>query len=81
MGGVNVHDRLCSMFSLCKHHKFKKYYVKLLLFIIDIGQTNAWVYYKLRNKDTCNKEGAHADFFQVIAESMVNSNTNWQEYE
>jgi hypothetical protein len=68
MGGVKVHDRLCSMFSLCK-------------FIIDIGQTNAWVYYKLCNKDTCNKEGAHADFFQVIAESMVNSNTNWQEYE
>jgi hypothetical protein len=81
MGGVDRHDRLRSTFSLCKRHKFKKYYVKLLLFIIDIGMMNAWVYYKMCHEDTCNKEGARADFFQTIAECMVNSETNWQEYE
>jgi hypothetical protein len=81
MGGINHHDRLCSTCFLCKRHKFKKYYVKLLLFLVDIRSTNAWVYYKLCNEDTCKKEGARADFFQVIAECMVNLHTNWQEYD
>jgi hypothetical protein len=81
MGGVDRHDRLRSTFSLCKRHKFKKYYVKLLLFIMDIGLTNAWVYYKMCHEDTCSKERARADFFQTIAECMVNTETNWQEYE
>jgi hypothetical protein len=81
MGGVDHHDRLRSTFSLCKRLLFKKYYVKLLLFLVDIGLTNAWVYCKLCNEDKCKKEGAHADFFQVIAECMVNLNTNWQEYD
>jgi hypothetical protein len=81
IGGVDCHDRLRSTFSLCKHHKFKKYHVKLLLLIVDIGLTNVWVYYKMCHEETCSKEGAQADFFQAIAESMVNAQTNWQEYE
>jgi hypothetical protein len=79
MGGVDHLDRLRLTFSLCKQHKFKKYYIKLLLFLLDIGLTNSWVYYKLCNKEICNREGAHA-YFQALAESMVNSNKNWQEY-
>jgi hypothetical protein len=71
LGGVDCLERLHSTFSLRKRHKFKKYYVKLLLFLVE---------HKLCNKDTCDKEGAHTDFFQAIAESMVNSQTNWNEY-
>jgi len=52
-----------------------------LLFIFDIGLSNAWVYYKMCHEETCSKEGARVDFFQSIAECMVNSNTNWTEYE
>jgi len=33
------------------------------------------------HEETCSKEGARVDFFQSIAECMVNSNTNWNEYE
>jgi hypothetical protein len=80
MGGVDHHDRLRSTFSLCKRLKFKKYYVKLLLFLLDVGLTNSWVYYKLCNEEMCNKEGAHADFFQALAEAMVNTQTNWNKY-
>jgi hypothetical protein len=40
IGGVDRHDRLCSSFSLCKAHHFKKYYMKLMLFLVDIGLTN-----------------------------------------
>ncbi len=78
MGGVDRHDRLRSTFSLCKKHKFKKYYVKLLLFIMDIGLTNSWIYYKMCNEQVCNKDGSRADFFQAIAEIMVNGETNWK---
>jgi len=81
MGGVDCHDRLRSTFSLCKRHGFKKYYVKLLLFLVDIGLTNAWVYYQLCNEELCNKDGARADFFEQLAESMVNGKTNWQKYD
>jgi hypothetical protein len=81
MGGVDRHDRLRSTFSLCKHLKFKKYYVKLLLFLLDVGLTNAWVYYKLCNEELCNKEVARADFFQALAEGMGNTKTNCNDFQ
>jgi len=81
MGGVDCHDRLRSTFSLCKRHGFKKYYVKLLLFLVDIGLTNAWVYYQLCNEGLCKKDGARAEFFEQLAESMVNGKTNWRKYD
>jgi hypothetical protein len=77
MGGVDRHDRLRSSFSLCKVHKFRKYYVKLFLFLLDVGLTNAWIYYKLSNPESTNKYGSRADFFQSVAEAMVNVNANW----
>ncbi len=80
MGGVDRHDRLRSTFSLSKKHHFKKYYIKLMLFLLDIGLTNAWIYYKKCNEEECNKEGSRAAFFQSVAEAMVNSNTKWNAY-
>jgi hypothetical protein len=41
MGGVDKHDKLRSTFALGKHHKFKKYYIKLMLFLMDIAMTNS----------------------------------------
>jgi hypothetical protein len=81
MGGVDCHDRLCSTFSLCKCHGFKKYYVKLFLFLVGIALTNAWVYYKMSNEESCRKEGAQVRFFEELVEHMVNGKTNRQEYE
>jgi hypothetical protein len=77
MGGVDRHDHLRSSFSLCKAHHFRKYYVKLFLFILDVGITNAWIYYKMCNGDNNKKYGTRADFFQSIAESMVSRTMNW----
>jgi hypothetical protein len=34
MGGVDKHDKLWTTFALGKSHKFKKFYVKLLLFFM-----------------------------------------------
>jgi hypothetical protein len=63
MGGVDRHDRLRSSFSLGKAHKFKKYYIKLLLFVMDVAFTNSWVYYSLANPEDAKKDGARANFF------------------
>jgi hypothetical protein len=48
---------------------------------VDIGLTNAWVYYQLCNEELCKKDGARADFFEQLAESMVNGKTNWHKYD
>jgi hypothetical protein len=80
MGGVDCHEWLHSSFSLCKAHHFKKYYVKLMLFLLDIGLTNAWIFYKKCNEKLCSKEGSRANFFQAVAEEMVNVNAKWNVY-
>ncbi len=64
-------------FSLGKKLRFKKYYVKLFLFLCNIGFTNAWIYKKMCNPDATKKYGSRADSFESIVEAMVNPNTNW----
>jgi hypothetical protein len=77
MGGVDKHDKLRSTFSLGKHHKFKKYYVKLMLFLVDVAMTNSWIYYKLINPDKCKKSEARADYFLSIAQHLVRPGYDW----
>jgi hypothetical protein len=77
MGGVDHHDRLRSAFSLGKQHSLRKYYIKLFLFLCEIGYTNAWIYYKLCNPWKAEKYGSRADFFGALAEEMVNPTTNY----
>ena len=77
MGGVDKHDKLRSTFALGKHHKFKKYYVKLMLFLMDIAMTNSWIYYKLENPDKCKKSESRADYFLSVAEHLVRPGFDW----
>ena len=77
MGGVDRHDKLRSTFSLGKHHKFKKYYVKLMLFIMDIALMNSWIYYKLTKPTKCKESEARADFFLSMAEHLVCPGYDW----
>jgi Transposase IS4 len=77
MGGVDKHDKLRSTFALGKHHKFKKYYVKLMLFLFDIALTNSWIYYKLKNKEKTKKAEARADFFLSLATELVKPDVDW----
>jgi hypothetical protein len=79
MGGVDIHDRLHSTFSICKKHKFKKYYVKLFLFLLDVGITNAWIYYKLSRPEMKDRGTSRAEFYQLLAESLVNPSINWND--
>jgi len=79
MGGVDEHDKLRSAFSLGKRHKLKKYYVKLLLFLVDVSLTNSWLYYKLVNEEKLKKNGeSRADFFLSVAQAMGCPTTDWE---
>ena len=78
MGGVDQHNHLCSSFSLGKVHEFQKYYVKLLLFVMDVALTNAWVYYSLANPEKAQRDGARADFFVTLGAQIVKQNIDWE---
>jgi hypothetical protein len=77
MGGVDKHDRLRNSFALGKRHKYKKYYVKLMLFLIDIALTNAWIYYKMAHTEEADMDESRADFFVNIASEMVRQDIDW----
>jgi hypothetical protein len=53
MGGVDKHVKLQSTFLPGKHHKFKKYCIKLMLFLIGMAIKNSWIYYKIVNAKKC----------------------------
>jgi len=68
MSGVGRHDRLQSTFSLGEAHRFKKYYIKLLLLIIDVAWTNTWIYYSMVNPEEASKKKLRADFLSMAPE-------------
>jgi hypothetical protein len=60
-------------------HKFKKYYVKLLIVVFNVALTNAWIYYSLVNPEAAKKSTARADFFHQMATQMVRQDVDWVE--
>jgi len=52
--------------------------VKLLLFLIDIAFTNAWIYYRLANPNKSDKDDARADFFLEIATQLVRQEIDFE---
>ena len=78
MHAVDRHDQLRDTFSLSKRHGFKKYYIKIAMGLIDMAVVNAWLHYKLVNKDKCNKDLARYDFMKLLADSLLV--TDWGKY-
>jgi hypothetical protein len=52
---------------LASHHGFKKYYITHQLSQVDIGITNAGIYFSLANPHLKNKEGQRRKFNEDIA--------------
>jgi len=77
-GGIDGSDRLRATFSLGKQHKFKKYYVKLMLFLVDIALINAWIYYQMANDQVGGKAGDRADFYICIASEMIRQDLDFE---
>ena len=72
MGGMSGNT-----FALENRHKFWKYYLKLLLFLMDFAMINTWIYFKMANSEEAKSNESHADFFVQIATKMVQQNVEW----
>jgi hypothetical protein len=79
MDGVDRHDQYRSLLSLCDRHRFKKYYVKLVLALFDMALTNANLHFTLRWKGTTDSRSTmlRADFFKEIAEKLMSPDRQW----
>ena len=78
MHAVDRHDQLRETFSLSKRHGFKKYYHKLAMGLLDMAAVNAWLHYRMVNKEECEKKTARYNFMKSLAESLLR--TNWNEF-
>jgi hypothetical protein len=76
-GGVDKHDKLQPIFSLGKYHQFKKYYVKLWLFLVDIAMANYWIYYSVCPPEKTNKVESREKVFLLIAHDLVFPGYDW----
>jgi hypothetical protein len=82
MGGVDKHDKLRSLFSIAKCHKMKKYYVKLLFFLVDVCLTNSWIYYSICNPAEAKNPEARANYFLSLATDLTRDDMDWaQKYQ
>jgi hypothetical protein len=67
MQGVDRHDQSRSKFALASCRGFNKYYITYHLVQVDIGITNAGIYFSLANPHLKNKEGQHCSFNEDTA--------------
>ena len=74
------HNESRSAFSFCGCHEFKKYYIKLLLVLIDMAMMNASMHYFLRNPDKVgvDKQWQRATFSADIADALLDTMTDWR---
>ena len=69
---VDRHDQLRSMFSLAGRHKFKKYYIKLILGLIDMAVVNAFILYKMSlPKEEQKKRNLKHSFYDRLSTSLM----------
>lgn len=80
MQAVDRHDQLRQTFSLADRHDFKKYYVKIILGLVDMALVNAWIHYKLVNNSggECDKDASRYNFMDSLAESLLL--TDWANF-
>jgi hypothetical protein len=51
--------------------------VKLMLFLIVIALTSAWIYNKMANSEEADMDDTRADFFVKMASEMVQQDIDW----
>ena len=77
--GRFAHDQLRQTFSLATRHGFKKYYVKIILGLMDMALVNAWIHYELVNAEVCKKDTTRYDFMDSLAEALLM--TDWDNFD
>ena len=70
MQGVDRHDQLRHLFSLARRHHFRKYYMTLILALIDFAVVNANIHYHMRNSELKKNKEHRAVFIQELCEGL-----------
>jgi hypothetical protein len=78
MQAVDRHDQLRQTFSLAGRHGFKKYYVKIVLGLIDMALVNAYIHYKLVHPEECKPDSARYDFMESLADDLLTM--DWENF-
>jgi hypothetical protein len=71
MQAVDRHDQLRQTFSLSDRHGFKKYYIKIILGLMDMALVNAYIHYALVHPEECKKNTARYDFMDSLADDLL----------
>jgi hypothetical protein len=72
MQAVDRHDQLVRQtFSLASRHGFKKYYVQIMLGLMDMALVNAYIHYKLVNEENSTKDSARYEFMESLANALL----------
>ena len=73
MQAVDRHDQLQERFPLLHGYGFKKYYMKIALRLIYMAAVNYWISYKLVNVETRKEKFAWYNFFDSLADDLMDS--------
>ena len=78
MHAVDHHDQLRQLFLLSSWHGFKKYYIKIMLGIMDMALVNAFILYKMMNPDKCSTSAPRYEFMDGVADAMLSN--DWDNF-
>ena len=74
MQGVDRHDQLRTLFSLATRHQFQKYYMTLIMALIDFALVNAHIHYHMAHPALKKSKEHRANFMQILSDSIRNAN-------
>ena len=73
MGGVDRFNQLMSLFSLGKLLTFDRYHKKVAMVLMDFVLINAFLYWKVANKDKLS-DVKRITFMEALIDQMINEN-------
>ena len=76
MQGVDQFNKLLTLYPMASL-KFDKYYKKIAMVLLDFALTNAYLHYKITNKDTVDNKYRRVTFMERLQEQMIE--TDWAE--
>ncbi len=80
MHAVDRHDQMRETFSLSKRHGFQKYYIKIVLGLMDMALVNTWICYRMMHKEEAKEnKNLRYEFMDSIAEGLMNG--QWKHFQ
>ena len=78
MHTVDRHDQLHQLLLLSSRHGFKKYYIKIMLGIVDMALVNAFILYKITDPTKCESSTAQYEFMDAVGDAMLSN--DWDNF-